>query len=168
MKWMPVHGYEDRYEVSDSGCVKSVLSNRLLKPAVSSNGYLTVQLYSGDRFKKPVSRTIHSIVCRAFIGERPEGFHVNHKDGDKKNNNVFNLEYCTPGENICHAIASDLSDVSHLREFGVSRRKLRAADVEEIRRVGMSSARGVRAELSRRFGVDKKTITNILNGNLYK
>lgn len=50
------------------------------------------------------TRTVHSLVARQFIGVRPEGYHINHIDGDRYNNKVENLEYVTPLENIKHQV----------------------------------------------------------------
>jgi len=62
-----------------------------------SEGYLAVKM-NNECVK------IHAIVAEHFIGKRPDGFVVNHKDGNKLNNRPDNLEYCTISENIKHAI----------------------------------------------------------------
>ncbi len=54
-------------------------------------------------------RMVHSLVADRFIGPRPTGADINHKDGDKTNNCVTNLEYCTRAENMRHAVAMGLS-----------------------------------------------------------
>ena len=99
--WKAVPGYEGLYEVSDLGRVRSFargVNGRLLKPGKASNGYFTVCLGRGK------SRTLHSLVAEAFIGPKPSGQEVLHKDGTRTNNCVHNLRYGTRAENIRDAV----------------------------------------------------------------
>jgi hypothetical protein len=107
-KWMPVAGYENIYEVSSHGRIRSLdrddaagrsRTGKLLRPGMS-NGYPYV-LLSKDR-KQTVIR-IHTLVAAAFLGECPPDYEVNHKDFNRTNNHVNNLEYVTHRENIYHA-----------------------------------------------------------------
>lgn len=104
MKWQPIPGYETRYEVSDRGDVRSILKNppRDLKPFMQSGGYLAVNLYAGSK-SSARKRMIHDLVAEAFIGPKPAGMTVNHKDGNKTNNRPSNLEYLTQADNTKHA-----------------------------------------------------------------
>lgn len=65
-----------------------------LKPSKINAGYMQIGLEKGDTVH------IHTLVARAFIGPKPEGYVVNHKDNDGTNNNIDNLEYLTVAENI--------------------------------------------------------------------
>lgn len=99
--WKPVPGWESQYKVSFEGLVWSIprshVRGGLLKPVPRPSGYLYVCFY---RDKKPVWRTVHSIVAEAFHGERPEGEEVRHyPDPDKLNNRADNLVYGTSGRN---------------------------------------------------------------------
>lgn len=94
------------YQVSNFGNVRRAVASpfhpvgRLLKPMPDKNGYLKVHLYkNGQMFR----RSIHRLVAMAFLGQPPDGFVVNHKDGCKKNNTPENLEYTTEFENKMHA-----------------------------------------------------------------
>ena len=101
--WKQVVGYEGLYEVSDTGEVKSLHRNIILKPQANRYGYLMVTL-SKNGVTKGV--TIHGLVAKAFI-DNPQGFpEVNHKDEDKTNNCVSNLEWCTHRENLRHGTAA--------------------------------------------------------------
>ena len=74
---------------------------KILVPACRRDGYLFVTLSVAN---KHVHKTIHSMVSAAFIGHRPPGRHVNHKDGNKHNNSAENLEYVSRQGNAKHAV----------------------------------------------------------------
>lgn len=86
---------DDRYSVSNLGRVKSNYANkeRILKPTINMDGYLMVDLRHGEK-RKGIS--VHRLVALAFIeNPDPENFkEVNHKDEDKTNNRIDNLEWC--------------------------------------------------------------------------
>ena len=95
-------GYKGRYFVSDNGDVISMFTSNPVKlKKRPRNGYLTVVLY--DEYRKPKSLYIHRLVAQAFI-PNPEGLpDINHKDKNRSNNNVSNLEWCTRQYNNLHA-----------------------------------------------------------------
>ena len=89
------------YEVSEIGEVRNK-NGKVLKPWVSNSGYLQVTLYSG--LKKSKFRLIHRLVALTYLSN-PDGLsQVNHKDGNKLNNHVDNLEWCSPMQNTRHSI----------------------------------------------------------------
>lgn len=98
--WRDVVGFEGLYKVSNYGNVLSVKSNRLLKP-FDNKGYLRVQLWKDGKCFK---RLVHRLVAEAFLEKPGDGYQVNHKDLNKKNNHVDNLEWVIPEENVRHAI----------------------------------------------------------------
>lgn len=98
--WKPVKGFEELYLVSDDGKVYSLLTNKCLHPA-SKSGYLQVTLSNN---KSLVYCTVHRLVAEAFIPNPDKKKQVNHIDGNKSNNSVSNLEWCTCRENIIHCI----------------------------------------------------------------
>lgn len=99
------------YQVSDHGNVRRAVAGRAtwpgrpLRPFLNPNGYLTVSLVTGG---KNHTHTIHTLVAGAFIGPRPIGHDVNHRDGNKTNNAAENLEYVTRSGNVTHAHALGL------------------------------------------------------------
>jgi NUMOD4 motif/HNH endonuclease len=98
--WRDLIGYEDFYSVSNKGNVLSKRQNINLKPGNNGRGYLFVGLW------KDSNRTrfyVHRLVALCFIENPFNKEHVNHKDCDKGNNNVYNLEWCTLKENMIHA-----------------------------------------------------------------
>jgi hypothetical protein len=111
--WRDIIEYEGLYQVSNLGNVKSIVGIRIdsrsriyklplkvLKSQYDRYGYLHVSLY---RQKKVKHKLIHRLVLEAFIGNCPKGNYANHKDGNRANNKLNNLEWCTPSENNLHA-----------------------------------------------------------------
>ena len=92
-KWKDIKGYEGLYQISDLGNVKSIRTNKILKYGYSHNGYRIVNL-KGKMFR------VHRLVAEAFIDNKEHLPYVNHKDENKENNNVNNLEWCTSSYNI--------------------------------------------------------------------
>ena len=111
--WHPCAGYETHYEVSNLGNVRSVERmvlheegglkrnpSKVLKHGKGKNGYLTVS-FSVDSVKS--NHSVHRLVARAFILNESNKPQVNHKDGNKHNNHIDNLEWMTCSENGLHA-----------------------------------------------------------------
>ena len=97
MKWknVTIKGYENLYKISDSGDVLSVRSGRLLSPKIEKTGYVRVTLSKNGVAKRCA---IHRLVALAFI-DNPDGKPtVNHKNENKKDNRVENLEWATNAE----------------------------------------------------------------------
>jgi hypothetical protein len=113
-RWLPILGYEGHYEVSDLGRLRSLdryvqhaksgrqfVRGRMMKLPVDRKGYPRAVLNMDGAFK---SWAVHRAVMAAF---EPRAdwlqMHVNHKDGDTKNNVLANLEWCTNAENRLHS-----------------------------------------------------------------
>lgn len=104
--WKDIKNYEGKYQISNYGEVKSMKNNIILKSPIKSK-YLYVTLY--DFKGKPKKHTIHRLVAKAFL-ENPCNYTVvNHKNGDKHNNCVKNLEWCTYSHNTLEAFRLGLS-----------------------------------------------------------
>ena len=123
--WRDVKRYEGKYQVSNFGRVKSLARRvwnghawwtqpeKVLKPYVCRNGYLEVSLSDGHYNQKKYR--IHRLVATAFISN-PNNFPVvNHKDENRQNNNVENLEWCTTMYNTHYG--------NHLKKLTKIRRK---------------------------------------------
>lgn len=95
--WKPIVGYEGRYEVSNKGRVRSLNFRNTGKFGIrrlfqDSNGYPILALYDGKSHKR---ERVHRLVARAFIPNPNNYPEINHKDENKSNNHVDNLEWCT-------------------------------------------------------------------------
>ena len=90
----------NEYMVSDKGYILSK-KGKPLKPSKNHSGYLIVNLLVHN---KRIGVAVHTLVARAFCDNYKKGLTVNHKDGNKENNNANNLEWVTPYENTQHAI----------------------------------------------------------------
>ncbi|MBK9126301.1 MAG: HNH endonuclease [Phycisphaerales bacterium] len=163
--WKPVVGFEDLYEVSDRGRVRSLdryartkggaprLSRgRILHLAVNSGGYMQVVL-SREGVRKNAS--VHRLVAAAFLRRSdPCRTHVNHLNHDRSNNEVANLEWVTPAENLRHAIRHE--------RFG----KLRRADAAQIRALRLT---GMSADqVASGYGITARYVYQIVKGNVRK
>lgn len=120
--WKDIKGYEGLYQVSDDGHVRRFYSTKqpkILKNRPSANYYI-VSLSQKCK-KKTVA--VHRLVAEAFL-EKPEGAtEVNHKDSNKLNNNVSNLEWVTQKENFYHAAERESEN-----PFGKKPRKVKCID----------------------------------------
>ena len=115
--WKPVIGFESRYEVSSLGRIKALsreihyidgrkgrLPEKILRGSRMNFGYISITFDSKTR------RLMHQVVAQAFLGAAEYRQTVNHKDGNKTNNRVENLEWATYKENNSHARNTGLNN----------------------------------------------------------
>ena len=111
--WKDIEGFEKRYQVSNTGLIRSLVDNhgnariRPRKTYIRSSTceYEYVQLHIKDQAS---TISVHRAVAQAFIPKPKDKNLVNHIDGNKLNNNACNLEWCTDSENKLHAYALGL------------------------------------------------------------
>lgn len=132
-RWADIPGWEGRYQVSDDGCVRSLVGRRgesvlphELKQKLDRYGYPVVCLRErpANRIEYP---TVHRLVALAFIANPENKPQVNHKNGVKTDNRVENLEWSTNAENIQHAFDTGLIS----KEAGSAGQKRRYEREEE-------------------------------------
>lgn len=115
-EWREIPGWEDFYQVSDLGRVKSLarvtpgrwstpmhFRERIRKAHPVKGGYLRISLTAGERQEK---RLVHRLVLSAFLGQCPEGFEALHLDSNPTNNRRSNLRWGTPSENVLAQVAA--------------------------------------------------------------
>lgn len=116
--------YTGYYECDEYGNFYSLRTGKKLAKVVNSYGYQQVTLSREGTAK---TYRAHKLIARAFLGEPVLHEEVNHKDGNKQNNNVSNLEWCSRKQNAKHAVANGLYPVAE----DMPHHKLTDADVEE-------------------------------------
>jgi predicted XRE-type DNA-binding protein len=153
MSWAEID--DGQYLVYDDGRVASTTTGRYLKPGLS-RGYHSVQLSNRRRV------TVHKLVAEAFIGPRPDGCQVNHKNGIKTDNRVENLEYVTRSENMKHAHRLGLKSNKGEKH---SRHKLTGAEIEQIRALLASEV--AQKAIAEMFSVDPSHVSHIKRGKVW-
>ncbi len=103
--WKPIKGYENRYEISNFGRVKSlkrvtVPKDNILTNIIATTGYYVINIRKDKRMHQYF---VHRLVAKAFVVNTDNKREVNHIDGIKTNNKVDNLEWVTRSENAKHA-----------------------------------------------------------------
>lgn len=104
-----IAGFEDKYEVSSLGNVRNKITGRLLKPGRTNRGYLFVNLCK-DGISK--FKSIHRLVAQAFLPNPDNKPQINHKDKNRSNNNVDNLEFCTSQYNVDYSVSKPVNQYS--------------------------------------------------------
>ena len=159
--WRDIRGYVGSYQISNFGRTKSFFRGKakILKPFVDKNGYLNVTLGRGNKNK------VHRLVAQAFIPNPDAKPQINHRDGNKMNNHVDNLEWNTSTENNRHAVQIGLMKSGE----DCLDAKLTNEQVAWCRRVHISGDRefGTNA-LARKLGVSRSAIYLLLKGKTYK
>lgn len=100
-EWRDIKGYEGKYQVSNLGRVKVILTNKIKVLEKSKNGYIRVSLYKHNKLKHWL---LHRLVITTFNGESEEKRYVDHIDGNPENNILSNLRWCTMKENALNPI----------------------------------------------------------------
>ena len=107
--WRDIPGYEGLYQINNIGQVLSLRSGQLRKDVKSGRGYRAVELSSANRTKRRFY--IHRLVAITFLGTPPtKHYVVNHKNLNKRDNRVENLEWTTPEDNMNHAYVNGRTD----------------------------------------------------------
>ena len=107
--WCKIDGFNN-YSVSNKGRIRDDKRGVIKAKQLSKDGYYKVDLYNnGIRSTKRV----HRLVAETFLPFDENRLDINHKDGDKLNNNIDNLEWCTKSENMLHAYRTGLAKPSY-------------------------------------------------------
>lgn len=122
-KWKDIVGYENEYQINQFGEIRTLKDSPklkkydVLKPQISKrNGYVYQMLYKNGKEKL---LRVHRLVAMAFLPNPNNLPQVNHKDGNKQNNSVDNLEWCEQSYNMKHAFKTGLEKPSEKQKAAV-------------------------------------------------
>jgi len=152
-----VKGYEDHYEISNKGRVRgtSYKGTKILNPAITKNGYLNV-VFCVKQIK--VHKLVHRLVAEAFIENNNNLEQVNHINGNKQDNRVENLEWCTQEYNNFHAYNTNLLNRYEDRPEAKLTKEL-VLKIPELIKQGATTD-----DLKNLFNVSRRCIDNIFEG----
>lgn len=129
--WKPIKGYEGIYQVSNLGRVRSLDRTHILKDGRTQfrKGCMMAPFETKDGYKSVRLRTtttrqtcrIHRLVAQAFIANPNNYPYINHKDENKHNNSVDNLEWCTPKYNTNYGMTPQRISETHKNHPGLSK-----------------------------------------------
>jgi hypothetical protein len=160
-KWKDIDGYEGKYQISNYARARNIQTGNILKTVKGKTGYKVLSVYNG----KHKTFKLHRLIALAFIPNPDNKPCINHKDGDKLNNSIENLEWVTHSENNKHAFDNGLKDVSKINFCNGSRcwaSKITEKDVVKIKQlISKGISLGV---ISKKYGVTKQSIFHIKTG----
>lgn len=167
--WAKIPGFPS-YKVSNLGRIKRIVSftcarcgqkvrgsARIIVGWQTKKGYIAVEIAGVTKF-------VHTLVMLTFVGRAPDGYQINHKDYDKTNNTLANLEYVTPKQNMQHAVTG--GRCVKPRGSAHWKAKLTEDDVAEIK-AWLEAGVPVR-RIAKHKHVSPGTVYNIKNGTGWK
>jgi hypothetical protein len=167
--WKDIEGFENIYKINNIGIVKSldkklrigngfyIKKGRIIKPYMNNSGYLRINLYDN---KIKIAYYLHRLLAQTFIINTLSKKEVNHKDGNKLNNNLDNLEWVTSSENKKHAFRIGLKSTAG--ELS-PKHKLTEWDVKIIRKMYKNTKYWTQRKIGELFGITDGHINNIVN-----
>lgn len=155
-----LNGHQTKYIVSTEGNVYNSVTMHQLHPAVTNRGYRRLLIYYNG-YRRHMS--VHRLVADAFLPNPLQLPEVNHKNGDKSDNSVYNLEWCTAEYNVKHSFDTGLNHSGEENHnAGMSNETARRiAQCFEDNQLTMT-------EISRYFDIPKRSIKHMLYGDCWK
>ena len=174
--WAPIKDFES-YEISNTGRVRSIdrsitdingvvknYKSRELHPSVNSSNYKKVCLKKNGKL---YNRYIHRLLAETFIPNPNNYTQINHKDGNKYNNNLSNLEWVTVSENSIHAVNMGFKGASYYNRYKVANRARRFS-FSDIITIGKLYEMGLsKQEIANLFKCTFSIISNMLRDKNY-
>ena len=177
-----LQGYEGLYSISKDGFILShekempnggIKAKRILKPSLSKSGYLTVRLSKNG---VGITKTLHRLVLSNFIDNIDNLPQINHKDGNKLNNKIDNLEWCSASHNTKHAWQNSLivpsekfkerASRQYIKNLADKQRKLNKEIADNIIEIYNNKNISMK-KLGALFNVSSQTVCNIIHGKRY-
>ena len=171
-QWKDIVGYEGLYQISGHGKVFSLTKNIIIKPFLNK-GYFRIGLYHNTETKKFL---IHRLVIEHFGEKKPcDTAQVNHKDLNKLNNHITNLEWCSPSENVQHCIKNTEGREEYLKttmseigkkygHIGINASKKPVAQIDLSTGEIIATFESAR-EASRQTGANYRNISQVCRGD---
>lgn len=161
--FVPIQGYEKLYLIDKSGNIFSIKSKRILRQYINIGGYRHVYLYSQDGSYKRQNPLTHKLLAQAFLPNPNNHKVVNHKDGNKQNNNLNNLEWCTKSHDVRHAGSMGLKTYKNGE-------RLYNAKLSKKKVIYIRSKKGIVSQrrLAEKFGVSQATLAAAQIGKTWK
>lgn len=172
-RWVPVVGFEQLYEVSNHGRVRTVehvvlRSNGVpqtikarMKTATTRRDRRRMVTLSSNR--KSRVYLVHRLVAFAFLGSPQGNQQVNHVDGDPANNNLSNIEWVSPKENINHALDTGLIKNYGERQHGS---KIKVSDVSQV--ISMARDGTKQRDIAASFGIHQSQVSRVISGKAWR
>lgn len=163
--WKDIPGYEGLYQVSNLGRVKSLertkngingcikIQNEIILKTRNSRGYRRISLGSKASRK---DYQVHQLVAKTFIPNAGDRTEINHKNGNKSDNSISNLEWCTRSENCLHMFSS----------LGITRKSISKCVAKVSIDGFLINAYNSIAEAAKENGLDSRRISDCMNGVL--
>ena len=157
MKKIPEYS---KYQISEDGCnLVNTYTGHHLKLNKRKNGYLQVSLYNNEGERKTVS--VHRLVCTTYHPNPKQLPVVNHKDGNKANNDSSNLEWCTHQDNTIHAFSIGLARGLKGEDNYFCKRS-----DSEIHQICYDLVTGIRkCDVALKYNMTRARISSLVNGS---
>lgn len=157
-----IKGFEGRYTISNLGIVRSLLTGKIMKPYVTKFGYARVNLRIA-RSRDYKSYFVHRLVAFAFLENKDNLAEVNHKDCNRLNNRVDNLEWMSKEDNIRYSFTHGNASNKGLKNPNA---KLDLNDIKAIRSLKATN-RFYDTQIAKLFRVSSSTINKIVNNEIW-
>lgn len=150
--------------VYENGDIYNAKTNRKLNPVDNGVGYLRVSLYCGNNKHK--AYYVHRLLAMAFIPNPENKQFINHIDGNPKNNNISNLEWCTKSENGLHAFKLGLNKPSP--QIGEKNGNSYITNEIALQIKNLYKSGIKQCNIARQFNISKFVVYNIVNNRTWK
>lgn len=154
------------FSVSNLGEIRNNRTSKILKPSTNKKGYFVFVVRLANEGKKS-GIVAHRAVAETFIDNPFDLLQVNHKDGNKQNNKVDNLEWCNCVDNVQHAIRNRLHTFDYCSGELSNLSKLNAEQVMNIRRL-YKKGDYTQESLASMFNCSRKNISSIVNNKSWR
>lgn len=178
-QWKDIKQYEGIYQISNYGKVKSLtrivmrkngaryIKERMLKLQTIKTGYHYIALHKNNKI---INMYVHRLVALYFLNNPNNYLQVNHKDGNKTNNYMDNLEWVTCSENHKHAYAIGLKKSSKGKSYtkgeDIFQSKLTETDVREI--LDLLQTNIIQQKIAQQYGISQAQVSHIKNNQAWK